>query len=97
MEYTDTSKFFTDTITYGETNLQKSDKMKYLIEKHNLESPIYIGDTQGDCDETHKAGLPFGFVSYGFGQCNNPDMVFDSFKQLVDYFINKNNNVSRNI
>ena len=87
MDFTGTKDFITDTITFGETNKPKSVNMKYLIDKHNLKSPIYIGDTQGDCDETHKAVLPFGFVTYGFGECHNPDIVFDDFNKLVDYFL----------
>ena len=58
------------------------------MERNGIAHPLYIGDTQGDCDEAHRAGVPFAFAAYGFGSCSNPDMSFDSFNAIVDYFMN---------
>ena len=44
-----------------------------LMEKNNLTSPVYVGDTQGDADSCKKAGIPFIFAEYGFGQVDKPD------------------------
>mgnify|MGYP000700414525 CR=1 FL=1 len=44
-----------------------------LMEKNNLTSPVYVGDTQGDADSCKKAGIPFIFAEYGFGEVPKPD------------------------
>lgn len=87
MEFTGTTRFFTDSVTYGERAVPKSENMRYLVEKHHLAHAIYMGDTQGDCDETHRAGLLFAYAQYGFGECVNFDMAFDRFADFTHYFI----------
>ena len=71
---------------YGNTHLRKADNMRLLAEKHHLEHPVYVGDTEGDCNETHHAGLPFVWMSYGFGTTENYELRCDTFGQLVEYF-----------
>jgi len=39
----------------------------------NLSDPVYIGDTIGDFNACQKAGVPFIFAEYGFGQVDKPD------------------------
>lgn len=87
MNYTTLTPYVTDSITNGETRLNKAENIKLLLNRYNYSNGFYIGDTQHDCDETHKAGLKFGFMKYGFGNCNNADVEFDDFKELVNYFI----------
>lgn len=59
--------FFEDFECYGNTQLPKSGSMRLLIERNNLRSPIYVGDTQGDSAACREAGVPFVFAAYGFG------------------------------
>lgn len=80
--------YITDTIAYGNTGLRKAENMQILREKYNLQHPVYVGDTEGDCNEAHRAGVPFVWMSYGFGTTNHYDLQFDSFTQMVDYFVN---------
>lgn len=87
MEWTETSEFFTDSLTFGGTNKSKSENIKTLIGKYNLKSPVYMGDTQGDCDQTHLAGIPFVFARYGFGTCTDYDIAFDSIRDFTEYFL----------
>jgi phosphoglycolate phosphatase len=77
----------TDYIAYGETLMPKHHNMHLLIDKHQLESPVYVGDTQGDADETHLAGLPFVFVSYGFGKTDDYTHKFNDFESLTSYYM----------
>ena len=86
MKYTGSEEIFTDYQEYGQNFLPKSKNIKLLIERNNLKSTIYIGDTLSDGRETRKAGIPFGFVSYGFGNTDDYDVKFDSFGELVEYF-----------
>lgn len=84
--FTKLGNCFVDSITNGENLQPKSENMKIITARNNFKNAFYIGDTQHDCDETHKAGFYFGFMRYGFGTCNNAEIEFEDFKELVDYF-----------
>ncbi|GAA3964444.1 HAD family hydrolase [Mucilaginibacter dorajii] len=77
----------TDYMAYGENNMPKHHNMRLLMDKHQLENPVYIGDTQGDAEQTRMAGIPFIFVSYGFGHTGDFDLKFDDFESLTDYYM----------
>ena len=88
MNYTKTTDLFLDYMEHGQNNMPKSYNLNLLKKRNNLKSPVYIGDTDGDSRETVLAGLPFIFVTYGFGQTDNFDLQFNSFEELTDYFMN---------
>jgi len=77
-----------DEIAYGVNLMPKQHNIKLLAEKHNLKNPYYIGDTAGDGEQSRLAGIPFVFVSYGFGQTDDYDLKFDDFTSLSTYFLN---------
>lgn len=60
--------YITDFMCYGDTFAPKSETMRLLIEKHSMKNPVYVGDTQGDADACHRAGVPFVYAAYGFGK-----------------------------
>ena len=76
-----------DELAYGVNNMPKHYNLNLLKEKHGLVSPIYVGDTSGDSDESTKASFPFVFVNYGFGTTNKFDLEFSSFSDLTTYFM----------
>jgi phosphoglycolate phosphatase len=78
----------TDEIAYGVNRMPKHHNIKLLADKHQLKRPVYIGDTAGDGEQSRKAGIPFAFVSYGFGATDDYDWKFGDFKSLTDYFMN---------
>ena len=78
----------TGFIAYGENNMPKHHNLRLLIDKYQLNNPVYIGDTQGDAEQTHMAGLPFVFVSYGFGFTTDYEQKFDDFTSLTTYYMN---------
>jgi len=53
---------------YGTKNQPKAENILDIINDHNLQAPVYIGDTMGDYNAATKAGVPFIFVDYGFGK-----------------------------
>jgi phosphoglycolate phosphatase len=77
----------TDEIAYGFNNMPKHHNIKLLADNHKLKSPVYVGDTEGDGQQSRLAGIPFVFVSYGFGDTADYDLKFDDFKLLTDYFM----------
>ncbi len=68
LKVTGFGKYFQDHACYGDANLLKAENIKLIIERNGLKDPAYIGDTQGDADATHKAGIPFIHASYGFAK-----------------------------
>lgn len=87
MQYTNTTHLISDYMEHGQNLMPKHHNLKLLVEKHKLKSTIYVGDTDSDAKQTEMAGLPFVFVSYGFGNTNNYHYKFDSFSELTDYFL----------
>jgi len=60
--------FFAGHQCYGTKTRPKADNIRDIVVDHHLKSPVYVGDTQGDYESSRKAGVPFIFVSYGFGE-----------------------------
>lgn len=63
-------KYFADFECPGRTGKGKGENIKLVIERNNLDKAVYVGDTQGDCDASDYAGIPFIHASYGFGMIN---------------------------
>ncbi len=68
---------------FGDTGTSKGKTIRTLMAKHNIESAIYIGDTQGDLEACREAGIPFIFCTYGFGQAESYDAKIDRFEDLI--------------
>ena len=73
---------FDGFLCYGHTNKEKSVTIAKMMEMAGLDAAIYIGDTAGDENASHKAGCPFIYARYGFGQSDNHEGVIDSFDDL---------------
>jgi phosphoglycolate phosphatase len=87
MDWAGISEHIVDEIAYGTNHMPKSYNIKQLIERHNLQHPVYVGDTEGDGEQSRLAGVPFVFVSYGFGTTDDHDLRFDSFTDFTNYFM----------
>ncbi len=79
--------FITDEMAHGVNSMPKYHNIQLLIDKHGLENPVYIGDTNGDSIDSRTAGLPFVLVTYGFGTSDTYDLKFDDFGALSTYFM----------
>lgn len=77
----------TDVMEYGMNQQPKHHNINILKDKYALESPVYVGDTDGDREQSELAGIPFVFLTCGFGKTEKYAMAFDSFPELSDYFI----------
>ena len=53
------------------------------MERHGIDSAVYIGDTQGDLEASRYAGIPFVFCRFGFGTPEAFDAAVDSFPELA--------------
>lgn len=48
--------------------MPKSENIREIIARYDLQAPVYVGDTVGDLAASQAAGVPFIFATYGFGQ-----------------------------
>ena len=76
--------YITDFECAGNTGLSKGKNIKRVIEKHKLKRPIYIGDTQGDCDAAKEADIPYIYASYGFGKVSSYDYKLGQISDLLN-------------
>lgn len=76
------SKSFDDYENPGRTGLTKGENINLIINRNNLKSPIYVGDTKGDLKAAKFASIPFIYARYGFGKVEEYDYIIDSFEEL---------------
>lgn len=85
LAYTGLGDLIADTLSLGQNGLDKADNIRLMVERHHLKSPVYVGDTQGDCDSAHAAGVPFVWAAYGFGKnVVGQDYTITTISQLTD-------------
>jgi phosphoglycolate phosphatase len=82
-ETTGLTPYITDHLCPDDTGHAKASNIRAIVEKHNLKSPIYVGDTQGDLNASREAGVKFVFASYGFGQVDSYDGVIEKPEDLL--------------
>lgn len=83
LKFHNLGKYFLDFENPGRTGLPKAENIKLIVERNNLSHPIYVGDTEGDMKSARKAGVPFIFASYGFGDTDDYDYKINSFEDLL--------------
>lgn len=76
-------KYFADIECIGRTGLSKGENNKLIIERNNLKSAIYVGDTQGDAQSAKVAGIPFVYATYGFGQVQEFDFTIERISEIL--------------
>lgn len=77
-------KYFQDWLCFGDTRAEKDVTMRILMEKHGLKKTAYIGDIDKDALSSRRAGVPFIWASYGFGEvaADMYDFRIGSFAEL---------------
>ena len=79
--------YIKDHLCFGETQVPKGETIRKLIVKNRLQSPVYVGDTQGDADSCKTAGIPFIFAEYGFGDVPDARMRIQTFSDLEKLYL----------
>lgn len=80
-------KYFKDAECYGRTGKPKNLNIQSVIERNQLKSPAYIGDTSGDQRAALFAGATYYHVNYGFGTPSQDCERFASFSELTRFLI----------
>ena len=76
-------EFIRGHMCFGDTGTSKGKTIRTLMERHNIENCVYIGDTQGDYEATLEAKVPFIWAAFGFGNPEGYDAKVDTFADLL--------------
>lgn len=82
------AQYFKDFECIGNTGLSKAENIGLIINRNNLASPVYVGDTSWDYDSATKAGIPFIFAEYGFGNVEGTPSIKET-SELIDMILTK--------
>ena len=85
-EATGLQKYFKGWMCHGDTMKSKDVTIRTLMEKYNLKSSVYVGDTQGDASACEKAEVPFIYAEYGLGNVEKPEYIIRDISDLKKYF-----------
>lgn len=61
-------QYFKDWISFGDNKQDKSQNIKLIMERNNLQAPIYVGDTESDRVAARINNIKFAFAAYGFNK-----------------------------
>ncbi|GAK08159.1 HAD family hydrolase [Geomicrobium sp. JCM 19038] len=81
--YHNLGKYFRDYENPGRTGLSKAENIQLVISRNQLNASVYVGDTLGDQEAAKKAGIPFIYASYGFGDVKTYDKMIHQPKELL--------------
>ncbi len=81
LKYYGFENLFSDWEFSGRTGLSKGSNIRLVMERGNIGSAVYVGDTQLDMDAAQEANIPFIFAEYGFGNTGAQNRI-RSFNQL---------------
>ena len=75
-------KYFIDSANAA-NGLTKAQNIEKIVKKHNLQNPVYVGDTIKDKQSSDEANVEFIFASYGFGNVEC-DKKIASLEELLN-------------
>ncbi len=82
----DMAEHFIDHLCWWDTLAPKEVTIERLMKRHGLREAVYIGDTRGDQLAAEAAGIPFIFVTYGFGEAKEPVTKINDITQLLEVY-----------
>ena len=74
--------YFKDIEMSGRTGFEKRKNIEILMKRNNIQTAVYVGDTEGDEKASRLAGIPFIYAAYGFGNAVSPDAIIESIRDL---------------
>lgn len=84
LDYYGLWEYITDRLCWGDNGLQKAENIRMIMQRNNMESALYVGDTQTDCDSAYAAGAKFAFAAYGFGTADRYDIKLNRLAELPE-------------
>lgn len=84
LRFTGLTPYISDTLSNGDNGLDKAANIALMVKRHNLNSPLYVGDTEGDREACRKARVDFAWASYGFGSADKPEYTLTKFSDILN-------------
>lgn len=84
LDYYGLWEYITDRVCWGDNGLPKSENIRLIMQRNGMESALYVGDTQTDCDSAYAAGAMFAFAAYGFGTADRYDFKLNRLSELAE-------------
>ena len=63
--------------------MKKAENIRLVVARNGLQHPVYVGDTKGDEEAAHAAGVPFVHAAYGFGRAVQPEAVIEKIAPKI--------------
>ncbi|MGI2326845.1 HAD family hydrolase [Planococcus sp. YIM B11945] len=86
LEYYGLGNLIQDFENPGRTGLLKGENIKLVMDRNQLASSVYVGDTKKDYEAAQLAGIPFVYAAYGFGDVHDSDYTIQQFRDLTSLF-----------
>lgn len=74
--------YITDYTCPGDTGKLKAENIRIIMERNQVLSAVYVGDTEGDAKACEEAGIEMIYAAYGFGEVEKPHREIKSFGEL---------------
>ncbi len=85
LKYHQLEDLYEDYEMSGQTGLSKAENIRLIMERNHVKSAVYVGDTEGDENAAHSAGIPFIHAAYGFGSARNAEGTIQALSDLLQY------------
>ena len=82
LEHHQMGRYFDDFACFGDAKKSKAENIRQVVSRNGLTSPVYVGDTQGDCDASAANNIPFIYATYGFGQADKQHARIEKIMDL---------------
>lgn len=86
----DMRSYFKDWECLGNTGLSKAENIKDVMNRNNLKTAIYVGDSFADIAAAKAAGAKYIHAAYGSDGWANQEKNFESFAEIVSYLTQPN-------
>ena len=87
LQTTGLDRYVSGTLCYGDTNEGKGKNLIRICRQYSLQTPVYVGDTQGDADACAEAGIPMIYAAYGLGKVEKQWKRIDAFPELLSLLV----------
>ena len=84
MDTHDLRSYITDYECEGRSGKVKAENIKDIVQRNHMQYPVYVGDTNGDSKACKEAGVPFIYVTHGFGETDQYNVKIDDLRELLD-------------
>ncbi len=75
--------YFSGYESTGRTGKPKHGNIQKVMQDYNVNTALYVGDTESDYRESQKAGIPFVYARYGFGDVEGAVYKIDRAADLL--------------